>query len=308
MFIKVPISWLKKYITKMDQKFLKTHKTFGNFSVKKDLAYIDDGNKYHLLDILCPVLGSENGIVLFYIHGGAYFYGEKEASRVFTSYFTNQGFTVVALNYRLIDNSENVDFKSQIQDIFAALDYIYQNKNYYGLKLDKFCLMGDSAGGHMALITDIVYHSKEAQEYYGIKKLPPIDIKCLGLNSTMYDYEALYKGSFKSLSKKGVLQIFSKSALDPDFLKLNSPRYWIEEKSVKLKPIFNSTSLHDFFRDESLKFKFSLTKRNYDLEHYFEPSVDKKIGHVFNHFEFEKEGKACNDAMIKFFKRHCNVE
>ena len=113
MLFKVPLSLLAKYVERQDKKFLKSHKTFGNFSVKKDLAYIDDGNKYHLLDILCPVLGKENGIVLFYIHGGAYIYGEKEASRVFCSYFTNHGFTVIAINYRLIDNKENIDIRSQ---------------------------------------------------------------------------------------------------------------------------------------------------------------------------------------------------
>ncbi|MCR5332721.1 MAG: alpha/beta hydrolase [Bacilli bacterium] len=308
MLFKFPLSWVKKYVEKLDKKFLKSHKTFGNFSVKKDLAYIEDGNKLHQLDILSPVLGSENGIVLFYIHGGAYIIGEKDNSRIFCSYFTNQGFTVIAINYRFIDNSENIDFTSQMKDIFAALSYIYKNKVFLGLKLDKFCLMGDSAGGHMALMTDIIYHSKEAQEYYGIKELPDINIRCLGLNSTMYDYEGLYENSHEFLSKKDSLKIFSKNALNKDYLKLNSPRYYIEEKSIKLKPIFNSTSLHDQFKNESLKFKLSLAKYGLNLEHYFETSVDKKIGHVFNHFEFEKEGKACNDAMIKFFKAHCNVE
>lgn len=308
MIIKIPISFYKKLIYNNDKKYLKHLKTFGNFSVKKDLAYIDDGNKFHLLDILCPVLNSENGIVLFYIHGGSYLYGEKEASRVFCSWYTNQGFTVIAMNYRLIDVKENVDFRCQMQDVFAALQYIADNKNALGLKLDKFCVMGDSAGGHMALMTDIIYHSKEAQEYYGIKKLPNIDIKCVCLNSTMYDYEGLCKASRKTFTKKGTAAIFSTNWTDPEYLKLNSPRYYIEERGVKLKPLFNSTSLNDFFRDESLKFKLSCEKYGVDLVHYFEPSVNKEIGHVFNHFEFQKEGKKCNEAMVKFFMQHCNIE
>ena len=99
MIIKIPISLYKKLIYNNDKKYLKKLKTFGNFSVKKDLAYIDDGNKFHLLDILCPVLNKENGVVLFYIHGGSYLYGEKEASRVFTSWFTHKGFIVIAINF-----------------------------------------------------------------------------------------------------------------------------------------------------------------------------------------------------------------
>ena len=308
MIIKIPISFYKNLIRKNYEKGLKGKKTFGNFSVKKDLAYIDDGNKFHLLDILSPVLGSENGVVLFYIHGGSYLYGVKEASRIFCSWFTNQGFTVIAMNYRLIDVKENVDFRSQMQDVFAALNYIANNKNALGLKLDKFCVMGDSAGGHMALMTDIIFHSKDAQKYYGIEKLPNVDIKCVALNSTMYDYENLCKESRRTFTKAGTAAIFSKNWKDPEYLKLNSPRYYVEECGVKFKPLFNSTSLHDFFREESIRFKLSCEKHGVDCWHYFEPSVNKKIGHVYNHFEFENEGKKCNEAMVKFFKAHCNIE
>lgn len=292
---------------KGDKKFVETHKTFGNFSVKKDIAYIDDGNKYHLLDVMSPVLNHDNGITLFYIHGGAYIYGEKELNKIFTSWYVDQGFTVISINYRLINNNENVDFKEQINDIFSALNFIVENKHSLGIDLDNFCIMGDSAGGHMSLITDIIFHSSEVQNYYGFTKLPKLKIKCVALNSTMYDYPSLLPLARKFLTKKDTKKLFSKYCFDDHYMEDNSPSKYIQG-GVKLDPLFASTSYHDMFMDQSLKLKHDAEKYNLDLEFLLETSPNKKIGHVYNHFVFDNEGLKCNNAMVKFFKKNCNIE
>lgn len=307
MLIKLPVSMFSKVMANGDKKFFKTHKTFGNFSVKKDLAYIEDGDPMHMLDIICPILNHDNGIVLFYIHGGGYVYGTKESTRIFTSWFASQGFTVVSINYRLITKKGDVDVFDQTRDVIAALNYVYDNCHNLGLKLDKFCIMGDSAGGHLSLMTDIIFKSKEVQDFYKIEKLPPINIKCLALNSTMYDYESLFPLARKFLSKNGVKGIFSKHCYEDGYFINNSPKTYIN-KGIKLDPIFNSTSYNDFFLDQSNKLKKDAAKFNLDYEHYYDNSIKKEVGHVFNHFMFEEEGLKCNLAMCDFFKKHCNIE
>lgn len=307
MFIKVPVSFMVKNMEKGDKKFLKNTKSFGTFSIMKDLPYIDDGDEYHKLDVLAPVLGKENGIVLFYIHGGAYLYGKKEYAQIFNSWFTNQGYTVVSINYRLIDLSENIDIEDQIRDVFAAIKFVYEFRHEYKLNFDKFCLMGDSAGGHLCLMTDLVMHSKELQEYYKISDVPPVDIKCIALNSTMYNFKSLVPLARKYLTKKGTKKVLGNRCFDDEFIKQNSPKNYVE-KGYKFSPLFNSSSYHDYFNGQSLGLKHDAKTYNLDLEFLFETSPRKCIGHIYNHFVFDDEGLKCNNAMSAFFKKHCGVE
>lgn len=46
-------------------------------TVKKDIPYISDGNKYHLLDIYYPENAAEKLPVIIDIHGGGLMYAEK---------------------------------------------------------------------------------------------------------------------------------------------------------------------------------------------------------------------------------------
>ena len=305
MCFKFSASIFKKIMSRGDQKFLRTHKSFGNFSIMKDLPYIDDGDKYHKLDILKPVLGSENGITLFYIHGGAYLYGDKETNQIFTSWYASQGYTVISLNYRLM-NIDDVDFKEQMKDIVAALNYVYENRFNFELNLNNLCLMGDSAGGHMSMMLDLIMHYEDIRSYYGVK-VAPVNFRCTVLNSTMYDFKALVKYSRRYLTKKGTKNVLSRYCFDDNYMNINSPKYYLE-KGYKLIPTMNTTAYHDNFLFQSLSLKRDAEKYGVDVKTYIETSSKKEIGHVFNHFIFDKEGKKCNLAMCDFIKSHCNIE
>ena len=104
MYIKVPLNLILHFVRKGDEKYLKNHRTFGNFSLIKDLTYKTSDSSFHKLDIIAPVLNHENGILLFSVHGGGYVYGDKKYNSIFHSYFADKGFTIISTNYRLIDN------------------------------------------------------------------------------------------------------------------------------------------------------------------------------------------------------------
>ena len=305
MFIKIPIRFFIKAMANGDKKFIKKHKTFGNFHLYKDLAYIDDGDEYHLLDIYSPVLNHENNVTLFYVHGGAYVYGHKDYQRVFCSWFVNEGFKVITPNYPLLNNEKNVDVKTQVQDLFKALEFIEEFHLLYNVNLNNFCLMGDSAGGHLCLLIDLIYHNKDIQEFFEIKKLPNINIKCVALNSSMYDYPSLRKLGEDVLRKKDVLKLFSSYCYEDNYMRDLSPRYYIN-KGAKLSPLFASSSFHDYFLDQTLRLKKDAKDLNLDAEILIETSPNKKIAHVYNHFIFENEGYKCNKAMVDFFLKWCN--
>lgn len=304
--LKLPLSIAIKSMAKGDAKFNLNHRTYGNFNVKKDLNYLSDDDQFHCLDIYTNPERS-NGITLFYVHGGGYVYGLKEDHRVFISWFVNKGFNVVSINYRLGEKDGSISIADQVKDAYDALCFIEENKNEYGIKTDNLFLVGDSAGGHICLMLDILFKNKEVQDYYNFHKLPNIEIKGIALNSTMYDYIGVRALARKLLSKRGCRWMLSKQYLDTDFINKNNPRYYVRN-GYKPSPIFASTAYHDYFNNQSVRLKHDADEYGFALTYLFEASPSKKIGHVYNHFNFEnEEGKKCNESMVEFFLNNSKV-
>ena len=303
---KVPLSIIVKSMAKGDAKFNREHRTFGDYNIKKDINYISDDTKSHRLDIYTnPV--KQNGITLFYIHGGGYVEGYKEDHQVFASWFVNEGFNFVVINYRLGKKDGSISIMDQVSDAMAALKFVEDNKNYYGIKTDKLFLVGDSAGGHIALMVDILLRNKEAQDYYKIENLPNVDIKGIALNSTMYDYQGVVSQARGMLFKKGQRWMLTDKVKDKEFINKNDPRYYFKN-GFKPLPLFASTSYHDFFNSQTLRLKKDADELGIDLDYLFESSPDKAIGHVYNHFCFDREeGIKCNKRMVDFFLNKSNV-
>ena len=305
--LKLPLSIAVKNMANGDKKFNKSHKTYGNFNVKKNINYISDDRRAHRLDIYTNP-EKNNGITLFYVHGGGYVYGHKEDHRIFCSWFTNQGLTVIAINYRLGKKDGSISIMDQVSDALAALDFSEENKHYYGIDTKNLFLTGDSAGGHICLMIDILFRSKEARDYYKIEKLPKVEIKGIALNSTMYDYNLVVRDAKNMLFKKGCKWMLSDKYLDKEFVNKNSPRIYYKNGLVPA-PLFASTSYHDYFNSQTIRLSKDFKELNVPLDYLFESSTSKKIGHVYNHFCFEiEEGKRCNERMIEFFYKNSQVD
>lgn len=304
--IKVPLGILVSSMRRGDEKFNNTHRTFGNFNVKKDLNYLSDGEKSHMLDIMTNPK-KRNGILLFYIHGGGYVHGYKEHHRVFTSWFVDQGFDVVAINYRLGEKDGSISIMEQVKDALDALKFVEENKHHYGIDTKNLFLVGDSAGGHICLLIDLLSKNKEIQEFYQIASFPKVNIKGIALNSPMYDFEYVRKQALQILTKRSVRWMLSKRYIDDEFIKKNNPRYYFKN-GFKPSPLFASTSYHDYFNSQTMRLRRDCEKYDISLDYLFESSTNKKIGHVYNHFCFEmEEGKKCNNRMVEFFLNNSKV-
>ena len=305
--LKLPLSFAIKSMAHGDDKFNRAHKTYGNFNIKKDINYISDDKRSHKLDIYTnPV--KQNNMTIFYVHGGGYVYGWKEAHKVFVSWLVDQGFTVVAINYRLGQKDGSISIMDQVKDALEALKFTEDNKNYYCIKTDNLFLLGDSAGGHICLMLDILLHNKEAQDYYEIKELPNIPIKGIALNSTMYDYNAVRKQAKEMLFKRGCKWMLSSKYLDDEFIRKNNPRHYFKN-GFKPLPIFASTAHQDYFNSHTIRLNKDCKELNIPITYLFESNPSKEIGHVYNHFCIEmEEGKKCNQMMIDFFRANSKVD
>ncbi|MDY0344990.1 MAG: alpha/beta hydrolase [Bacilli bacterium] len=298
MFIFRPsLKIFKRTLDIYEAKRIKKMKPFTEMRVWKDIPYVDDGNVEHLLDIYHPTAKSNNHLI-FDIHGGSYAFGYKGLNYIFNSYFVAKGFSVVSINYTLVKKGTSI--YEQIVDIFIALNFLEKNKEKYDLSFDNFILLGDSSGGHLALLTDFVFKSKEAQRYYRIDRLPNIKIKCVGMNCAVYDFEEVAEYAKRIIHKSAMPTLFSSNYLDGEFLKMNNPAYYI--KKVKPDPIFVSSCHYDFLKKHSFMLHDELLRQEIPHHYQFEPSLDMKVAHVYNLvLPDSKEGKRTNEAMAEFF-------
>ena len=96
---------------------------------------------------------SANTKVILFIHGGSWSSGDKnefaDAIPVLRSKL--QDYAMFNMNYRFARN-DNTRYPAQMIDIEAALNFIQSKADEYRINANKICLVGASAGAHLALL------------------------------------------------------------------------------------------------------------------------------------------------------------
>lgn len=298
----VSLRYHRSLMARRCRAFNRTHALYPGPDLVKDIPYVDDGARGHLLDVFRP--RDPNGCLIMNVHGGAYVFGWKEDSSVYASVFAKMGFTVINVNYRLIDEHDGLTVRDQVRDVMKAMLYCYRNRENLGLDFAHFALMGDSSGGQLALLAALASSSEEAKDHFGIS-LPPMRIRALALNSPMYDYLEVAAKARKYLSRKAMAATFSKDWEDKGVLAADSPRHYLK-KGLALPPVFVSTSRRDFWRRQPTLLKDDLVRYGLDHVFYYDDFRERRYRHVYNHFLLD-DPKAIdlNKAMAAFLRRTC---
>jgi acetyl esterase/lipase len=101
-----------------------------------------------LCDLWRPRGGEVSGLAFVYIHGGAWYFMEKDMfTRPFFRHLVSQGHTVMDVSYRLCPE---VDIYGMIGDVKRAVAWMKDNADHYGVDPEKIVIGGGSAGGHLA--------------------------------------------------------------------------------------------------------------------------------------------------------------
>lgn len=114
-------------------------------------------NKRCKLDIYYDKKQKDCPVVIWF-HGGGLTSGSKQVP----SQLKNQGYTVVAVNYRLLPN---VTIDQCLDDCAAAVAWVFQNITIYNGNPEKIFISGHSAGGY---ITTMLGLDKEWLARYNI--------------------------------------------------------------------------------------------------------------------------------------------
>ena len=115
----------------------------------KDIEYCKGGGKPLRMDILRPKAASQGARpAVLYLHAGGWQSGSKDDARTALFLATN-GFVTAAINYRL---SGEAPFPAAVEDSKCAVRFLRANAAKYGIGPNRIGVIGDSAGGHLAMM------------------------------------------------------------------------------------------------------------------------------------------------------------
>lgn len=153
-----------------------------------DVSYVDGGHPRQVLDLYLPDdAGCVPVPVVVWVHGGGWRTGDKRHTiddKV--ALWTNAGWAVVGLNYRLTDPAvpepARVMAPSHNEDVAAAVGWLTGHADELGVDAERIALVGHSAGAGIvaALAAD--------PAYLGAVQLEPADVACVApLDTEAFD-------------------------------------------------------------------------------------------------------------------------
>lgn len=117
--------------------------------ILKDLKYGRDTLNH--LDLYLPAGRTSKTPVLIVIHGGAWVVGDKSGfwSEMAQEYFDDK-LIVANINYRFVNSTTH--YTHILEDVKHVIDFLKTNARLYEIPINKYNLLGTSAGGHIALL------------------------------------------------------------------------------------------------------------------------------------------------------------
>ncbi|MED3561759.1 alpha/beta hydrolase [Bacillus xiapuensis] len=109
----------------------------------------------------------ENAPVIVYIHGGGLLWGTREdISEEMIKLYTNNGFALFSIDYRLAPESKLPDILEDVQDALLWIET--EGPKQFSIDPKRIAVVGGSAGGYLALCTGIYKKKPRAiVSFYG---------------------------------------------------------------------------------------------------------------------------------------------
>ncbi len=237
-----------------------------NFHAYRDVIYdtIPEVDPNLLsLDIYTPKMPTELLPVVIYLHGGGWNSGDKKDIALKPTFFTNQGYIFISVNYRLSPNPSDTSLLDAIRfpdhaiDVANAMGWIEQNIHLYGGDKTSIALTGHSAGAQIAalLLTNPIYLSNTMTA-------PAISCSCM-LDAVGYNVPVL-------ISNETPFSYTLQSAIGNNPVKWTeaSPAFQITNHPSIGKWLIISQPNGILFHDQSAIMMDSLNEHNYiDVPH-----------------------------------------
>lgn len=148
---------------------------FPGGKVYANLEYVRGGDLPQSLDLYVPESGARPLPVVVWIHGGAWYLGDKGQTGGFQNSLLKHGYAVASINYRLCNAAP---FPAQIDDCRAAIRWLRTHAGDYQLAPQRIGVWGSSAGGHLAALLGVTGEAdtrvQAVCDWAGPADLPPL--------------------------------------------------------------------------------------------------------------------------------------
>jgi acetyl esterase/lipase len=122
----------------------------SRFQAQSNLTYLVVDGRESKLDIYRRRDQEGSHPTLIYIHGGGWVSGHKEDGLMYTLPWLEMGWNVVNVEYRL---GGVAAAPGAVEDCLCALRWVVAHAAQYRIDPARLVVMGDSSGGHLALMT-----------------------------------------------------------------------------------------------------------------------------------------------------------
>ncbi|GEN76351.1 alpha/beta hydrolase [Chryseobacterium hagamense] len=175
-------------------------------------------HKRQKMDVFLPSGYPVNSPVVLLIHGGGWTMGKKEHMIQIQKMLFANHIPSINMNYRLVSKAKGITYREQLEDIGSALVKFNSLAEKAELQPDNYVLLGESAGGHLALL-------------YGYQN-PDRVKKIISLSGPTDFYSPEYLNSFYSKYSSPTIQKVVGTKFD---------RKKLSEEFKKASPIANVT-------------------------------------------------------------------
>ena len=265
---------------------------------KRDIVYLQQDDHTELMDIFFTEKAKGMLPVIVDVHGGGWVYGNKELNEYFCMELAKLGFVVCDINYRLCPVT---DLKGQVQDVTAALQWIFDHIHQYVGDSEQRSVTGDSAGAQLAFLVCAASANEAYRRSYEITSLSK-PIKALGLTCPVSCLHEMAK-SQDEMTREW-MQVLYGGEPEQSSLWNCSDYADILTDCKELPSIYILTTKGDqkYYR-QSLALHDLMNRKQ--IEHVYrewESMENKDLGHVFNVlYPACQDSRAANQEMVYFF-------
>jgi len=233
--------------------------------------------------------------LFIYIHGGGWISGITEMRNNYISSWAKEGFFTASISYTVAPQKQYPD---PIQEIYDAIDFLFDNKEKYNLDTDNIVIAGESAGGYYIMYLACAIADKSLLDKVGLtfRHSDSFSVKAMISHCGCYNLESLLDKEKKQSKfpdvKMMTTTFLGRSKEDATaWLKTEEGKLASPKISEKFPPTFVTWCTRDWLRYEA----FDLMK---ELESYGVPYGEFKgdgiIGnHAWTIVTVFKKGKEC---------------
>ena len=252
----------------------------------RDFSYGD--KKWQVLNLYTPKTQKGPFPLIINVHGGGWYYGDKERYQFYCYEMCKRGFAVINFSYRL---APEFHFPAPLEDLSLVLSWMYQNSSFFNLDMKSIFMVGDSAGAHILGNYMNLLNNKKAQEDVGVKVEERFKPRAIALMCGCYNIEdptidtspELLEGLFKK---------------DDDISKYNV----LTHMTSSFPPVFMMTSHKDFLKSQTLALHEALINNDIPFTYKYYVGTTTPLFHCFHLNVKMEESHKVMDEMIHYFK------